>query len=141
MASTLLSPRTKGSMNAFMKKHKLKNEATDNIKISEVINKLNIGNDFDIYLKNDTLTTNSGIINLSKSGTHWTAYYNNFYFDSFGVKPPKNIEKQLAPVTYSTFKIQKRRGDNKCASYCLYFLYLCRFHTPREAVFIILNDN
>ena len=139
----------------FLKKYKLENKATSNIKISEVINKLKI-KDFDIYMRDDELTTKQGIINLgAKKGTHWVCYsgfqpsaqkghynnvplvkehYQNYYFDSFGVKPPKNIEKQLKPLIFSTYKIQDKK-EKLCASYCLYILYLINLGLPfKEAV-------
>ena len=130
------------SLSDFMKKYKLRNASTNNIKISEVINKLMINDqqsfDFDIYFKTDILTTKQGIINLSKKGTHWVCYYNNFYFDSYGVKPPKNIEQQLKPLIYSTFKIQGSEcNDKKCASYCLYFLYLVNVIQIKEPAAVL----
>ena len=107
----------------FRKTFNLQNKATSNVKISEVINKLKI-NDFDIYMRDAKLTTKQGIINLdTKKGTHWVCYYGNYYFDSFGVRPPKHVEKQLKPLVFSTYKIQNI-NENLCASYCLYILYL-----------------
>ena len=119
----------------FLKKYNLENKTTSNVKISEVINKLKI-KDFGIYMRNDTLTTKQGIINLdTKKGTHWVCFYEQYYFDSFGVRPPKNIERQLKPLTFSTYKIQ-HMYDELCASYCLYILYLIKTGlTFKEAVF------
>ena len=125
-------------LNAFMNTYKLENKATNNVKISEVINDLKI-KDFNIYMKDDKLTTKCGIVNLdNKTGTHWVcyyeSYYESYYFDSFGVRPPKNIENQLRPLTFSTYKIQKI-DDKRCASYCLYILYLInKGKTFKEAV-------
>jgi hypothetical protein len=128
------------ALNDFMTKYNLKNTSTNNVKISDVINQLKI-KDFNIYIENERLRTKQGIVNLSKKGTHWVCYYNNFYFDSYGVKPPKNIERQLKqhsiqPLIYSTFKIQ--RNDNKCASYCLYFLYLVNIVHMKEQAAVLL---
>ncbi len=111
------------NLSEFMRKYNLQNKATSNKKISEVINKLGIKN-FNIYMRDDKLTTKQGIINIHPTrGTHWVCYYNKNYFDSFGVKPPKSIDKQLGTYIYSTFRIQKR-NESQCASYCLYVLYL-----------------
>jgi hypothetical protein len=112
----------------FMKRYKLENAATSNVKISEVINKLGV-KDFNIYMGNDKLTTKQGIINMhTTKGTHWVCYIinnkQNKYFDSYGQKPNQNIAKQLKPLIYSTYKIQSIKNDNKCAAYCLYILYL-----------------
>lgn len=106
-----------------MKKYKLKNESTSNVKISEVINKLGIKH-FDIYMRDQPLKTKQGIINLhNKKGTHWVCYYLDNYFDSYGTAPPtaKLMKKMKC---YSTYKIQKLGNDQRCASYCLYIVYL-----------------
>ena len=42
-----------------------------------------------------------------------------------GTRPPKNIERQLKPFIYSTYKIQKIK-NSWCASFCLYILYLVK---------------
>ncbi len=119
-------------LNAFMKQYKLQNRATSNKKISEVINKLGI-KDFNIYMRDDKLTTKQGIINLHpEKGTHWVCYFmggwensKSFYFDSYGHRAPKSVENQLKPYIYSTYKIQDAsEKDSRCASYCLYVLYL-----------------
>ena len=37
-----------------------------------------------------------GIINLDDtigSGTHWVCYYDNYYFDPFGMPPPVEVVK------------------------------------------------
>ncbi len=116
------------SLDTFMKQYKLQNKATSNKKISEVINKLGI-KDFNIYMRDDKLTTKQGIINLHpKKGTHWVCYFIDRYFDSYGHRAPKSVENQLKPYIYSTYKIQGGRNapekDSRCASYCLYILYL-----------------
>ena len=86
-------------------------------------------------MRDDKLTTKQGIINLdNKKGTHWVCYYKNNYFDSFGVKHPKIIERQLKPLIFSTYNIQKI-NENLCASYCLYILYLIdNYFTFEQAV-------
>lgn len=102
----------------------LKNEATSNIKIIEVINKLGIRN-FNVYMRDDKITTKTGIVNLHPNkGTHWVLYINNYYFDSYGSPPPEKLQEQLPkPIIYSTYFIQREENDNRCASYCLYILY------------------
>ncbi len=114
------------SLKTFMKQYKLQNRAASNKKISEVINKLGI-KDFNIYMRDDKLTTKQGIINLHpEKGTHWACYLRGpmgRYFDSYGHRAPKSVENQLKPYIYSTYKIQGNK-DSRCASYCLYILYL-----------------
>ena len=114
------------SFTDFISKHALKNEATTNIKIQEVLDVLRFPS-VGIYMRDDDLTTKSGIVNLHPSkGTHWVLYTNQYYFDSYGCPPPINILNQIKDkhgvCTYSEYKIQK--DDSLCASYCLYVLYM-----------------
>ena len=114
-----------------MKQHNLKNEATSGMKVAEVANKLGL-KDFSIYIRTDALTTKQGIINLTddyKNGTHFVAFKEYYYFDSFCAEPPKEIANQLAEghpekvceCYISSNSIQNIK-DSNCASYCLYFL-------------------
>ena len=114
------------SFKEFVDKYGLKNEATSNIKIKEVPNKLTIsaGN----YMRDDKFTTTSGIVNVHPTkGTHWVMFTNQNYFDSYGCPPPTNIERFLIlnhinEGIYSEYQIQT--DDSYCAAYCLYVLYL-----------------
>ncbi len=76
----------------------------------------------------------SGIVNLensNKSGSHWVAYYNDkklkyvLYFDSFGVPPPKELEKYLRTsnkkIQYNTSQIQAFRFTS-CGYYSMMFI-------------------
>ena len=61
----------------------LQDQATSNIKIKEVLDKLTIpaGN----YMTDDTFTTTAGAVNLHPTkGTHWVMFTNKNYFDSYG---------------------------------------------------------
>jgi len=75
-----------------------------------------------------------GIINLENSdsgGSHWVAYYNSptysivEYFDSFGVMPPRLVEKYLATsnkrVAFNTIQYQ-HLGSILCGWFCLLFI-------------------
>jgi len=70
-----------------------------------------------------------GVVNLNRSkqpGSHHTCYWvsNNkkYYFDSFGVIPPKELVKYLkSPIMYSTYQIQQY-NDTNCSEWCLYML-------------------
>ena len=78
------------TFNDFIKKSKLKNEVTLNIKIQEVLSSLSL-NDVGIYLRDGRFEPDLGIVNLHPSkGTHWVCYINENYFDSYGVVCPKN---------------------------------------------------
>ena len=114
------------TFNDFIKKYKLKNEATSNIKIQQVLSSLSL-NDIEIYLRDGPFESDIGIVNLHPSrGTHWVCYLNENYFDSYGVVCPKKLSKfiikQNGYCLYSEYQIQKI--DGFCASYCLYIIYL-----------------
>ena len=57
--------------NAFVKKYKLKNKATSNRKIQQVLSSLSL-NDVGINLRNGPFESDIGIVNLDPSkGNHW----------------------------------------------------------------------
>ena len=98
----------------FLKKHNLKNKSTSNIEIMKVDPTV------EVITKSQPIRTNKTILNLDDhKGTHWTLLVDGFYFDPFGVRPPKGIKCDL----YSTYKIQKI-DESYCAAYCLYIIYL-----------------
>ena len=111
------------TFNDFIKKYKLKNKATSNIKIQQFLSALSL-NDVGIYLRDDPFKSDIGIVNLHQSrGTHWVCYINENYFDSYGCVSPKKLSKFIIKrngyCLYSEYQIQK--NDSYCASYC--FLY------------------
>jgi len=69
------------------------------------------------------------VVNLNASkqhGSHHTCYWvsdnNKYYFDSFGVIPPKELVKYLKSlIMYSTYQIQQYI-DTNCSEWCLYML-------------------
>ena len=116
------------TFNDFIKKYELKNKATSNIKIQQVLSSLSL-NDVGIYLRDGPFESNIGIVNLHPSkGTHWVCYINENYFDSYGCVPPKKLSKYIIKrngyCLYSEYQIQK--SDSYCASYCLYIIYLTK---------------
>ena len=116
------------SFNDFVKKHNLKNKATSNIKIQQVLLSLFL-NDVGIYLRDGPFKSDIGIVNLHPTkGTHWVCYINENYFDSYGVVCTKRLSKfiikQNGYCLYSEYQIQK--NDSYCASYCLYIIYLTK---------------
>ena len=118
------------TFNDFVHKHNLKNEATSNIKIQQVLSSLS-PNDTGIYLRHGPFSSDIGIVNLHPSkGTHWVCYINKNYFDSYGCVPLKKLSKiiikQNGHCLYSEYKIQglTNKRDAYCGSYCLYILYL-----------------
>ena len=116
------------SFNDFVKKFDLKNKATSNIKIQQVLSSLSL-NDVGIYSRDGPFSSDFGIVNLHPSkGTHWVCYINENYFDSYGCVPPKKLSKFIIKrngyCLYSEYQIQK--NDSFCASYCLYIIYLTK---------------
>ena len=82
------------------------------------------------YLPRRPLKRECGILNLdgvSGKGSHWVCWYRNdndnkFYFDSFGVQPPKELTEYLiSPIYYNTERIQPD-GEVVCGHLCLYTL-------------------
>ena len=115
------------TFNRFVKKY-LKNKATSNIKIQQVLSSLSL-HGVGIYLRDGPFKSDIGIVNLHPSkGTHWVCYINENYFDSYGVVCPKKLSKSIIKrngyCLYSEYEIQK--NDSLCASYCLYILYLTK---------------
>ena len=72
------------TFNDFNKKFNLRNKATSNIKIQDVLNCIRLNN-VGIYLRDGPFESNIGIVNLHPSkGTHWVCYIDENYFDSYG---------------------------------------------------------
>ena len=60
------------TFNDFVHKYKLLNKATSNIKIYEVLKKIGQDSKVEICLRDGSLWTDIGIVNLHPSkGTHW----------------------------------------------------------------------
>ena len=116
------------TLNNFIKKHNLKNKATSNIKIQQVLGSIGLKN-VGIYLRDGFFESNIGIVNLHQSkGTHWVCCINENYLDSYGCVPPKKLSKFIMKrnkyCLYSQNQIQK--NDSFCASYRLYIIYLTK---------------
>ena len=77
----------------LLKKYNLKNRATPNLKIQQVLSSLGL-RDVGIYLRDSPFSNDIGIVNLHPSkGSHWVCYINEIYFDSYGVVCPKKLSK------------------------------------------------
>ena len=64
------------TFNDFIKKYKLKNKATSNIKIQQVLDSIGLKN-VGIYLRDGPFSTDIAIVNLHPSkGSHWICYNN-----------------------------------------------------------------
>ena len=116
------------TFNDFIKKHNLRNKATSNIKIQQVLPSFALDN-VDIYLRDGPFSSDIGVVNLHPlKGSHCVCNINGDYFDSYGCvplkKPSKFIIKRNEHCLYSENQIQK--NDSYCANYCLYILYLTK---------------
>ena len=116
------------TFNDFIKKYKLKNKATSNIKIQQVLSSLSL-NDVGIYLRDGPFESDIGVVNQHPSRvTHWVSFINENYFDSYAVICPKELSKFIIKrngyCLYSEYQIQKE--DSFCGSYCLYIIYLTK---------------
>ena len=132
------------SFKEFVEKYGLKNEATSNVKIEEILDticaygKLTIP--AGIYMRDDKFTTDSGIVNFHPTkGTHWVMFTNQNYFDSYGCPPPTNILNHINNGIYSEYQIQT--NDSYCAAYCLYVLYLTKVIGFKNAVLKLYYQN
>ena len=120
------------SFNDFFNKYELKNKATSNIKIQQVLTSLSL-NDVGIYLRDGPFSSDIGIVNLHPSrATLWVCYINENYFDSYGCVCPKKLSKFIIKrnkhCSYSEYKLQglTNKRDSYCASCCLYIIYLTK---------------
>ena len=125
------------SFKEFVEKYRLKNEATSNVKVKEILNMLRASSELDtacgIYMRGDKFTTTSGIVNLHPTkGTHWVMFVNEFCFDSYECPPPTNILNLIRKGIYSKCQIQT--DDSYSAAYCLYVLYLTNIIGFKNAV-------
>ena len=116
------------TFNDFIKKYNLRNKATSNIKIQQVLSSLSL-NDVGAYLRDGPFESDVGIVNLHQSKvTHWISYLNENDFDSYGCAPPKKLSKFIIKrnghCLYSEYQIQK--NVSFCASYCSYIIYLTK---------------
>ena len=116
----------------FIHKYNLKNKAISNIKIQQVLSSLGLS-DVGIYLRAGPFQFDIGIVNLHPSkGTHWVAYKNEKYFESYGcvrsMKLARFIKKRYGHWLYSESEIQglTNKRDSFCGGFCSYIIYLTK---------------
>ena len=72
------------SFNDFIKKYNLKNKATSDIKLQQVLCSTGLNN-VGMYLRDEPFESDLRIVNLHPTKrTHWVYYINENYFDSYG---------------------------------------------------------
>ena len=111
----------------------LPNRPLSNLEITDSVKKLRIPSFRGVFVRDalpETPNKNEcGILNLDDSsgnGTHWVLWYRknnkNFYFDSYGVQPPQELQRYLKnAILYTTEKIQPK-GEVFCGHLCLHVL-------------------
>ena len=83
------------SFKEFVEKYGLKNEATSNVKMKEILDILKL-NSTGSYMRDAKFRTDSGIVNLHPTkGTQWVMFVTEFYFDSYGCPPPTSIPNHI----------------------------------------------
>ena len=99
------------SFKDFVYKHNLRNKATSNRKIQQVLDSMRLNN-VGIHLRVGPFSSDIGRVNLHPlKGTHWVCYINENYFDSYGCVCPKKLStfiiKRNGYCLYSDYQIQK----------------------------------
>ena len=100
------------SFNNSLHQHKLKNKETSKLKTQQVLLCSDLS-DVGIYLRNRPFSSDIEIGNLHPPrGTHWVAYLNESFFDSYGCVCSKIlfilIIKRYGYCLYSEYK---KQGD------------------------------
>ena len=110
----------------------LSNKPLSNFEIKNAVKKIRLKNFRGLFLR-DTLPKKPKrnecvIMNLddtSGDGTHWVAWFkrgnDKFYFDSFGLPPPTELNDYLGDVFHPTEQIQPRQ-EVFCGHFCLFVL-------------------
>ena len=100
------------TFNDFIEKYKLKDKATSNFKLYEVLKNIGLDSKVGIFLRDGVFSSGIGIVNLHPSkGSHRVLYINENYFDSYVCVPLKKLSKFIIKrngfCLYSEYKIQK----------------------------------
>jgi len=110
----------------------LPNKPLSNFEIEDAVKKIGLKNFRGVFLR-ETLPkkpkrNECTIMNLddtSGDGTHWVAWFKRgdkkWYFDSFGLSPPTELNDYLGDVFYPTEQIQPRQ-EVICGHLCLFVL-------------------
>jgi len=116
-----------------------------NFDLKKLLDKLNIKN-IKIMSKNEEYDNpyNKYIINLDdyhKPGSHWVCLIDNFYFDSYGLIAPKQVENYLNNKYYYNNQQYQHLYSTNCGWYCLYYLlYFNNKKINKENFKIFLNQ-
>jgi len=106
--------------------HHFKNNELDNKQLTDLLNIYQITCN-GIYIKNQLpkLKNGSYIINLN-GHSHWVALIKHgieyFYFDSYGVVAPSEVEKKIGTTYIYNHKQLQDLDSSSCGWYCIAFL-------------------
>lgn len=97
-----------------------------NYDLNEMLKKFNIYN-VKIMSKDEKYDNkyNKYIINMDNNngkGTHWVGLIDNYYFDSFGLKPPNIISELFNGKYYYNDTQYQFLQSNNCGWYVFYFI-------------------
>ena len=81
------------TFNDFVHKNILRIKATSNMKIYQLLSSIDL-NKVAIYVQDGPFESDTGIVKLHQSkGSHWVAYTDENYFNSYGRVSPQNFFK------------------------------------------------
>jgi hypothetical protein len=116
----------------------LPDKPLSNFELLDAVNKLKIKNFRGIFMRDELSQKPNkkecGILNLDdtgnnppgNNGTHWVCWFCadkiNYYFDSFGLSPPLEIQQYLRGQIEINISQVQPFGTNICGHLCLYIL-------------------
>lgn len=140
----------------FLKKYGV--QTTTNFDLVEIAKQLNIPN-FHVVMRNEikeldkqTKFPVNVVSNLhisSEPGIHWNAFVydretaeggNNYFFDSYGLPPTREVKDLLKHASFNTFKLQIP-GTKLCGQLCMYVLYKLNNNVPFIDILLEIRQN
>ena len=111
-------------VNDYIHKNNSKSKATSNIKFLRILSSLS-SNDVGLYLRDGAMDIKIGVVNLQ---SHWVAYIDEIFFDSFGCGPPNKLSRffvkrnRYCLIEYEIQSLTIERVSY-CAAFCLYIIH------------------
>ncbi len=120
-------------------------DTTNNIQLINFAKQLKL-KPFKVLMRNELKKAKPGdyiITNIHESdepGIHWNCFHKNFFFDSYGLPPCKEIKQLLKNGIYSEFNIQEF-NQKFCGVMSLYVLYMLSKGYKFEDIVLYLYTN